>query len=210
MIISHKHRFIFFAVPKTATHTIREALRQHTGEDDWEQQVLYGKQFLPIPEIARLQHGHITAEQIRPHLDDDVWNTYFKFGFVRNPFDRFVSTCFFLNRGDPNFAESAVRFMKERLPRERFQQRVLVKPQYQQLCWATGDIALDYVGRYEDLQSSYDTICERIGIASTALGQKNASEHKSFDSYYDTELQQQVADFYAEDLRIFDYEFPTS
>lgn len=210
MIISHKHRFIFFAVPKTATHTIREALRQHIGDDDWEQQVLYGKQFLPIPEIARLQHGHITAEQIRPHLDDDVWNSYFKFGFVRNPFDRFVSTCFFLNRGDPNFAESAVRFMKERLPRERFRKRVLVKPQYQQLCWSNGDIALDYVGRYEDLQRSYDTICERIGVASTALGQKNASKHQSFDSYYDAELRQQVADFYADDLRIFDYEFPTS
>ena len=29
MIISHRHKFIFFAVPKTATHTIREALRHH-------------------------------------------------------------------------------------------------------------------------------------------------------------------------------------
>ena len=95
MIISHRHKFIFFAVPKTATHTIREALRHHKDEDDWEQQVLYGEQALPIPEIARLKHGHISAEQIRPHLDDAIWNEYFKFAFVRNPFDRFVSTCFF-------------------------------------------------------------------------------------------------------------------
>ena len=210
MIISHKHKFIFFAVPKTATHTIREALRQHMDEGDWEQQVLFGKQSLPIPEIARIEHGHITAEQIRPHLDDAVWDDYFKFGFVRNPFDRFVSTCFFFNRGNTNFERSAVAFMKDRLRRSRFRQRILVKPQFQQLCWTGGDIALDFVGRYENLQQSYDEICSQIGVSSTQLGQKNASDHRSFDSYYDAELRQQVADFYAEDLRIFNYEFPTS
>ena len=138
MIISHRHKFIFFAVPKTATHTIREALRQHTDENDWEQQVLYGEQYLPIPEIARVQHGHISAEQIRPHLDDNVWDNYFKFAFVRNPFDRFVSTCFFMNRDNPAFADLAVRFMKDRIQRDRFRNRVLVRPQHQQLCWANG------------------------------------------------------------------------
>jgi hypothetical protein len=54
VIISHRHKFIFFAVPKTATHATREALRQHLGPDDWEQQVLFGKQALPMPEIAAL------------------------------------------------------------------------------------------------------------------------------------------------------------
>ena len=210
MIISHRHKFIFFAVPKTATHTIREALRQHTDENDWEQQVLYGQQFLPFPEIARLKHGHISAEQIRPHLDDTVWNDYFKFGFVRNPFDRFVSTCFFLNRSDPNFAQVAVPFMKDRLQRHRFQQRILVKPQYQQLCWSGGDVALDYVGRYESLQQSYDEICARIGIPGNELGVKNTSKHKTFDSYYDDDLRNSVAELYAEDLRVFDYAFPSS
>ena len=33
MIISHKHRFIFVAVPKTATHAVRKALRPHLGRD---------------------------------------------------------------------------------------------------------------------------------------------------------------------------------
>ena len=48
LIVSHEHKYIFFAVPKTATHTVREALRAHLGADDWEQQVLFGEQFLPI------------------------------------------------------------------------------------------------------------------------------------------------------------------
>ena len=208
MIISHRHKFIYFAAPKTATHTIREALRQHLGPDDWEQQVLFGKQYLPIPEIAAIEHGHISANEIRPHLSTTVWDDYFKFAIVRNPYDRFVSTCFFLNRENPNFAASAVAFMKDRLPRERFRQRVLVRPQYQQLCSADGQVALDFVGRYEELQPSYDSICERIGIPGMELGKKNASVHSSFVDYYDDDLRQKVAEFYAEDLRLFAYDFP--
>ena len=209
MIISHKHKFIFFAVPKTATHTIRAALRQHTGPDDWEQQVLFGEQYLPIPQLARLRHGHITAQEIRPHLEPGVWDSYFKFAFVRNPFDRFVSCCFFLNREDPNFEDTAIAFMKERLPRPRFQRRVLVRPQDQQLCTADGDIALDYVGRYENLQESYDFISERIGLPKSELGKTNSSEHSRYTKYYDDDLRQKVTDFYKEDLRLFSYDFPS-
>ena len=209
MIISHRHKFIFFAIPKTATHSIRSALRQHTGPDDWEQQMLFGEQSLPIPQLARLRHGHISAQEIRPHLEAGVCDSYFKFALVRNPFDRFVSCCFFLNRTNPNFEDEAVAFMKEYLPRPRFQQRILVQPQYQQLYTADGELALDYVGRYEDLQQSYDTICERVGLPESELGQNNSSEHSSFARYYDDELRQQVADFYKEDLRLFSYDYPS-
>lgn len=207
MIISHEHKFIFFAVPKTATHAIRLALREHLGPDDWEQQVLFGKQYLPIPEIAKLQHGHISAHQIRPHLEPDIWESYFKFGFVRNPFDRYVSTCFFLNRENSNFAASAIPFMKQALSRPRFRERILVKPQNLQLTDTGGQIALDLVGRYETLQQSYDEICARIGIATTNLTRKNPSKHAAYTEYYDDELREIVGNYYKGDLELFDYDF---
>ena len=37
MIISNRHRFIFFAVPKTGTHSVRQALRPFLADDDMEQ-----------------------------------------------------------------------------------------------------------------------------------------------------------------------------
>lgn len=210
MIVSHQHRFIFFAVPKTATHTIRQALRVHMGPDDWEQQKLFGKQSLPIPELARIQHGHISARQIRPHLDADIWDTYFKFGLVRNPYDRFVSTCFFLQRDNPNFASSATQVMKKALRKARFRDRVLVKPQYLQLTDDDGAVQLDYVGRYETLQQSYDEICNRLNLRTTRLSRNNTSLHKTFSDYYDDELKQLVQDLYAQDLQMFGYEFPST
>lgn len=205
MIISHRHKFIFFAVPKTATHAIREALRRHCGPDDWEQQVLFGEQFLPIPKIAKIGHGHISVRDIRLQLEPGIWKGYFKFAVVRNPFDRFVSSCFFLNRDKANFADEAAAFMKERLPRQRFQQRVLVRPQHRQLCTLDNQLAMDFVGRYENLQESYDTICDRLGLPRSTLDRKNESQHSKYDSYYDDELRQLVREFYKDDFRIFDY-----
>jgi hypothetical protein len=41
MIVSHSHRFIFAAVPKTGTHAVRQALREQLGDDDIEQVGLF-------------------------------------------------------------------------------------------------------------------------------------------------------------------------
>ena len=206
MIISHKHKFIFFAVPKTATHTIRQALAPHLGSDDWEQQNLFEIKRLPIPELAEIKHGHISVQQLKTHLSRDTWESYYKFGFVRNPFDRYVSTCFFLLRDDPNFEREAIQFMKQALNDPRFHRKILVRPQSQLLTDGKLNLGLDFVGRFETLQQSYDEICKHIGISSTDLSEKNISRHEAYNMYYDSELSELVATFYKDDLKLFDYD----
>jgi hypothetical protein len=53
MIISHKHKFIFFAIPRTGTHAIRFALRPFLGEEDWEQVGLFKNSLIPISVILK-------------------------------------------------------------------------------------------------------------------------------------------------------------
>ena len=205
MIVSHAKQFIFFAVPKTGTHALRELLAPHKGPDDWEQQILFGQQQSPIAEIAKIQHGHISAQQIAPHLQPAIWQSYFKFAIVRNPFDRFISICFFLNRKNPQFLETPLQWMKSAITVSRFRARVLVRPQYLQLVDAQGNSAMDYIGRYEQLQDSVDEICDRLQLKSTQLQKRNTSEHNQYREYYDEELKSAVAEFYQEDLRRFNY-----
>ena len=205
MIISHKHEFIFFAVPKTATHAVRELLRMHMGSRDWEQQALYGKQALPIPALAKLIHGHISVREIKPHLDLAVWQSYIKFGFVRNPYDRFISVCFFLNRNNEQFAGQPLSWMKAALGRDQFRQRILVRPQYQQLVDHNGDIALDYVARYESIDDSVAELSELLNLPLSALPTKNTSEHGAYTAYYDDELREMVSEFYQGDFKMFCY-----
>ena len=207
MIVSHAKQFIFFAVPKTGTHAIRELLSPHKGPEDWEQHILFGQQQSPIAEIAKIQHGHISVRQIVPHFDQASWRRYFKFAIVRNPFDRFISICFFLNRKNSKFAESPLQWMKSAITVPRFRARVLVQPQYLQLVDVQGDIAMDYVGRYEKLQDSVDEICQILQIESTQLQKRNASEHKQYREYYDEELKSMVQSFYQQDLTQFNYSY---
>ena len=48
MIISHQHRFIFVAVPKTGTHSVRQALREHLDHEDIEQVGLFVNKAVPL------------------------------------------------------------------------------------------------------------------------------------------------------------------
>ncbi len=206
MIVSHAHRFIFFAVPKTATHSIRQVLRQYKGDDDWEQQMLFGEQVLPISSIADIGHGHVSYQEIAPVLSPEQLG-YLKLAFVRNPFDRFVSACAFLNRGNSQFSDRATEWMKVALTRSQFRQRVLIRPQTHQLCKANGQLAMDFIGRYETLQSSLDTLMTKLGLPSAKLDVRNASKHGHYQDYLDSDLREQLSEFYAQDLSLFDYQF---
>lgn len=166
-----------------------------------------GAQVSPIEEIAKINHGHISVQQIQRHLSSAQWQASFKFAFVRNPFDRFVSVCFFFNRKNPAFLENPSAWMKSAISRPRFQQRVLVQPQVIQLQDQHNNLAMDYIGRYESLQQSMDYISAKLGKPSISLKIKNQSEHKSYKEYYDAELKDLVADFYQRDIAAFGYAF---
>ncbi len=205
MIISHKYRFIFFAQPRTATHAIRAALEPHLGADDWQQQSLTRTLRLPIRELARIPHGHISLRQVQRHLPSEIWREYFKFAMVRNPYDRYVSACTFLNTRNPGYVGAETVFMKSALMRQRFRRRALVRPQSAMLVNDAGDVGMDFVGRYERLQRSFDRVCERTGIPPTRLDRLNASHHGDYRRYYDGALLEQVNIFYRADFDRFDY-----
>lgn len=206
MIISHRHRFIFFAVPRTATHSIRRALRPYLGENDWEQQMLNGRQTIPVPGIAALAHGHVGYRTLAAHLPADMLDTYFKFGFVRHPLDRFISACFFLNRGNGEFQGRETEYMKQLIRRAPFRRRVLITPQHRLLADARGRVGTDFVGRFETLQESFGEICRRIGIPADTLPRENPTLHGDGGQVMDDELRQWAVDFYREDFELFGYD----
>ena len=205
MIVSHRHRFIFFAVPRTGTHAIRAALAPVLGEEDWQQQSLTAEVRLPVPALARLNHGHLNLRQVQANVPRDVWQDYFKFAIVRNPYDRFVSVCAMLNKRNPGYRGRETTFMKRALSVPRFRQRVLVRPQVETLIDESGTIGMDFVGRYETLQGCFAMACRQIGIDEVDLEPSNVTEHDPFRSYYDDELLAAVTAFYRRDFDVLGY-----
>ena len=208
MIVSHQHRFVFAAVPKTGTHSVRQALREHMGDEDIEQVGLFVNKRFPYEQLAAIRHGHLSLAQVRPFLGDDAFDAYFKFAFVRNPYDRFVSYCAFMSRDSGHFATQPQEVMRYFLFHAPPEQHILFQPQSSLLVDDDGQALLtDMVGRVEDMQASYDAICARIGIPSRPLDQVNGSKRGDYRQYYTPELAEAVAARYRKDLDLFGYAF---
>ena len=206
MIVSYLNRFIFVAIAKTGTHSIRRALRPHMGARDLEQVGLFVQKRFPFPQLAQIGHGHISLEQIRPYLSKADFHAFFKFAFVRNPFDRFVSYCAFMTRAEGSFDRDPKGVMRHFL-KEPPLNHVHFQPQFVSVSDNEGNVLADHLGRVEQMQQSYDEICQRIGIPSTQLETVNPSRRRDYREYYDPELVDGVARFYARDLELFGYEF---
>lgn len=207
MIISFLHKFIFVAIPKTGTHAVRQALREHMGPDDQEQVRLFVEKKLPTPELAELRHGHISLLQLQPHLDPERFSGFFKFAFVRNPFDRFVSYCSFITREQGAFDRDPQSVMRHFLFLKPPEQHILFQPQHVFVTGTEGELLADRIGRVEQMQESYDEICRRIDIPSRQLDKVNQSRRGDYRQYYDQQLIDGVADRYSRDLELFGYEF---
>ena len=212
MIVSHRHRFIFFAVPRTGTHAVRAALQPLLGPEDWQQEGLRMRVRSPLPALARIRHGHVTLRQARPHLPREVWRTYFKFAFVRDPRERFVSACAMIYKHRAGYAGNETAVMKRTLAglqgavgRADFRTLVLVRPQAGLLLDEEGGIGVDFLGRYEDLQDSFAEVCRRIGIPERRLPVVNATAHRPWEDYCDAELRRLVARFYRRDFETLGY-----
>ena len=206
MIVSALHKFIFVAIPKTGTHSVRRALREHLGSQDMEQVGLFVQKKFPIPELAQLQHGHLSLQQVRPYLRPEEWDSFFKFAFVRNPFDRFVSYCAFMTRAEGHFERDPKRVMRHFFANPPWQ-HILFQPQHSFVTGADDELLADHVGRMEEMQASYDEIAKRIGIPTAQLERVNSSNRRDYRDYYNQELIDGVAALYSRDLELFGYKF---
>jgi hypothetical protein len=140
-------------------------------------------------------------------VGEEIFDGYFKFAFVRNPFDRFVSYCSFMTRDTDVFQRTPQAVMRHFLFVQPPEQHILFQPQHTVLADRDGKLLTDMVGRVEDMQASYDAICARIGIPTRALDQVNGSKRGDWRQYYDEELKAGVARRYARDLELFGYRF---
>lgn len=206
MIISFQHRFVFVAIPKTATHAIREALRPHLGRHDWEQCALFERKAFPVAELAQIGHGHLTCEQIKPYLLPEMWQGFVKFCVVRNPFDRFLSFSHFWNRDNDRMQSDPLGTMKGLLGNREGRRGHGFLPQADYVCDDNGAPMVDEIIRYEALQADFERVRTRIGLPASELGVVNASRRRALDVRYDEELAEMVRVFYQRDFALFGYD----
>jgi chondroitin 4-sulfotransferase 11 len=141
----------------------------------------------------------------------------FSFTFVRNPWDRLVSSYEYLKNGG-NCTLDAEDYLNLFSKYENFKEMVLnweevffdqihFKSQSDWICDNDGNIIVDFVGKFENLQQDFDIVCDRMQIPRKKLPHTNKTNHKHYTEYYDDEIREIVAKKYARDIEYFGYKF---
>lgn len=206
MIYCNSKKFVFFAVPKTGTHAIRETLRPALGDGDWEQQMLTDKVLAPIPQLAAIGHGHISYQQLSQAIGSDELSDYFTFAFVRHPIERFMSVCAFLARTDPDYNQNPLAWCRAAFERDRFRQRVLVRPQTDLLVNAAGELSVDFIGYYDNLQEDLNSVLTRLDLPRVALKSRNVTQNAKPLLEKDPAFIETLEQFYADDFRLLNFD----
>ena len=207
MILSFSHKFAFVAVPRTGTHAVREHLRPHLAGSDWEQCARYERRAFPVPALAALRHGHLTAGQVQPHLVPGLWDTLYTFGFVRDPLDRFLSCCFFLHRKSDAMERAPAQTMATMLEKAREASQLLLKPQWPLLCSEAGAPMVNHIARYENYAAEFDAIASKIGLHARMKRVVNASPRNRAVEIPKA-IKDGVAQAYSRDYELFGYDLP--
>ena len=210
MIISHKHKFIYIHPHKCAGTSITESLLPHLGNKDIVVGVTGDGEALNEKSGKWCNFKHAPALRIKNEVGDKVWANYFKFSFVRNPFDRCVSWYFwFLQKcGDGNPHVKNIRKMSfnEFVSSKDFDHLRIKFPFSKQLC-EKGVPQTNFIGYYETLQRDFDKVCDIIGIKKSKLNKSNATERTLHGSYYSEKSIDLIYEYFAEDINMYNYTF---
>ena len=206
MIFSSSRKFVFFAVPKTGTHSVREQLRPLLAESDWEQQLLTGRMLSPINAIAEIGHGHISYAHLTSIVGEDTVRDMHCFAFVRHPIDRFMSACAFLARTDPSYNDDPIGWSQRAFSRPQFRSRVLIRPQTEMLTDTHGELAMSYIGRYESLQADLNAVLRHLGAPNAELSQRNVTQNQKPSLTGSSSFIEELKDFYEADFRLLGYD----
>lgn len=238
MIISHKHKFIFIKTKKTAGTSLEIALSKFlnsediitpiSGEDEPIRQRKYGigcqnyrknlieytpKDFavLLIKRFrARKYWNHISAETVSEHLGKELFNSYYKFTIVRNPWDKAVSRFFWQKGKEGSFGHEKQKFRKYILSGEAF----LGGTGYEMYS-INGIPVMDSYVLYDELEAGLEKVSNDVGLSENLyevmrnINSKGNSrpkrEHYKF--YYDDDTRDIVATVCAREISLFGFNF---
>jgi hypothetical protein len=211
MEISRRHRFIFIHVYRAGGQSVRAALRPYAYIPRG--RVLRVPVLRRVTGAARIQelrahrYGHIKAKQLQAGLPGEMFDSYFKFAFARNPWDWQVSIYHHVRQfeGHPYHARYAsFSGFEDYLDWSINEQGAELQTEF--VLSDSGRLLVDFIGHYETLAEDFATVCGRIGIQAS-LPHVNRSTHRDFRDYYTPATRALVADAYRDDIEFFGYEF---
>ena len=150
-MICHKHKCIFVHIPRTAGTSVEQAIRP-----DWSWE-------------SFKEEKHILASTAKT-IYKEYWDDYFKFSFIRNPWDRMVSMSKYsyfygceINNNKLDVSEYKKKFPQIEIDSRSKSAADKYSPISNAVYLNILNEELDFIGRFENLQEDYDKVCSIIG-----------------------------------------------
>lgn len=241
MLVSHRKSFIFTKTVKTAGTSVESYFeRWCMPEGEWKQLHVRDEHISDAgiigersarPSNARW-YNHMSAYNIRKQLGHDIWDEYFKFTVVRNPFDKLVSGFFMFNRPQTgersgedeircfrawlqNFGELAImnKSLIEAHDVPHYLKPIELSLVDRDKYLIDGEECVDHFIQYESLVPDIKNLCEKLRIPFEAQQipefKKGIRHHRiPIREYFDSQSQEIVQDLYAWEISRFGYSLP--
>ena len=154
---------------------------------------------LPFP-------GHIRASELIDIIGYDQYKKFFTFAIVRNPWDWQVSLYRYMLK---NITHPQHDFIKQL---DNFHSYVVwrckeeVRLQRDFIYSDQGELLINFVGRFENIDNDFSKICSQIGITAT-LPRLNVSNTRPYQDFYNARSKDLVWRAFKDDIELFEYEF---
>ena len=182
MFVSDSRKLVFIHIQKTGGITVDRLLNER------------------IPDLRGLVARHGFASWGMDQLDD--WDEYFKFAFVRNPWDRLVSWYSMvttlpregneLRRYVHDNSSTFEEFIYNCTGEVKIKEGVHYSFAYNQLDYVTdehGNVLVDFIGRLENFDKDIQEVFRRIGFELETVPHKNRSGHQHYSTFYTPETE---------------------
>ena len=187
LCVNDELKFMWFMVPKVATRSIRKHLKSKSAKNKF----LTGFKDYPV----------------------NLYAGYYKFAFVRNPYDRLVS-CWLekvVKKNHFNFSTSDFAEMQTFANFVSYVKGLNLKKSDRHLRQQSSLIDLnhvDFIGRLENIETDYPSLCRMLKLSPEILEFQNTSPNrKNYRYYYTDKLAEEVFELYEKDIRLFNYTF---
>jgi len=187
---------IFVHIPKTAGNSIGRVLRPD--------------RFLAI--------GHDLRDKNYRFPKDISWfEDLYSCAFVRNPWDRLVSSYHYLKSGgncEQDRLDYEYYFRKfdsfDDLVKnwdDSFYDQIHMKPQSHWIYNDKNERIFNFVGKFENLQTDVNRIMTQNDMIPRYVSMSNKSVHEKYTEYYTKTTTELVGEIYKQDIENFNYSF---